>query len=333
MDSGFILELFCRYYRRNWPEDDVCLSTPWLQGSIRIDLLLLENQLPFFVLDRLFNLSFTSDEVNRISFLDLTFDYFGYYNRSELKFNNISISHFTDLIRIFHLPEKKSPREQNKVMKHIPSATELSEAGAKIKVKKVKSESAIESSEAAKIKVKSESATELSEAIAKIKVKSESKCLLDLTFSRGVLQIPQLIVDDWTEILFRNMLALEMCHYPSQSWIADYVTVMDFLVNTSKDVEILVQEGVLHNLLGDNDSAANLFNGLMKNVVRSNTSSTYIQLEKDLNVFHKRTWNKLMFALRHDYFKTPWQTVVSFAGFFLLVLSLVQTVCSVLQVK
>ncbi|KAL2346734.1 hypothetical protein Fmac_000734 [Flemingia macrophylla] len=301
VDSGFILELFCRYYDKRRSNDDVCLSTPWLRWSIRQDMLLLENQLPFFVLDHLFNISTSALAHNPHipSFIQLTFHYFDYYNISQLSFDNISIRHFTDLLRTFHLQhplQRRAPRTRQ-LVEHLPSATELSEAG------------------------------------VRFKVNNESKCLLDITFSGGVLRIPQLKVYDRTQILFRNMIALELCHYHQSSYIADYVQIMDFLINTSKDVDILIQGGVLINWIGDNNSVANLFNGLLVNNVQSSASSSYLLLAQHLNNFHRNRWNKLKWTLRNDYCKTPWQTAATIAAVLLLTLALVQTVCSVLQVK
>ncbi|KAL2346755.1 hypothetical protein Fmac_000755 [Flemingia macrophylla] len=297
VDSGFILELFFRNYDRSW-SSDVCLGTPWLYDSIREDLRLLENQLPFFVLDRLFNISVSNSNIpSDPSLIQLTFDYFGYYNSSKLSFGNTSIRHFTDLLRTFHLqhPFGRRPPRTSDLVAHLPSATELSEAGLRIKVNK------------------------------------DSKCLLDLAFSGGVLRIPQLQVHDGTEILFRNMIALEQCHYHGESYITDYVQIMDFLINTTRDVDILIQERVLLNWLGDTDSVANMFNGLFKNIVQSTVCSRYQLLYQDLNAFHRSRWNNLKSNLRNDYCKTPWRSAVSIGGIILIIFSFIQTVCSVMQ--
>lgn len=296
VDSCFILELFLRSYYDDWSVDDAFLLKPWLASNIRLDLLLLENQLPFFVLENLFNLSFSGGQ--NPSFLDLSFDYFAYYNTSKLTSQNISIRHFTDLIRIFHLqhPLGKRPHRLDEPAKHIPSATQLLEAG------------------------------------VRFKVNTKSDCLLDLRFSGRVLEIPQLKVEDWTEILFRNMVALEQCHYPNESYITDYVAVLDFLINTGRDVDILVKKGVLVNWMGDSDSVANLFNSLWKNITHLNFSSHYSILCEDLNDFCRDPWHKLNATLRRDYCNNSWQTAASTAGVLILILSLIQSVCSVLQV-
>ncbi|KAG5047567.1 hypothetical protein JHK86_016973 [Glycine max] len=298
VDCAFILELFYRFGSGEWKEDDMCLLKPWLTSNIACDLLLLENQVPFFVLERLFNLSFSTRGGDFPSFLELTFDFFEEFNRSRLNFNNINrIRHFTDLIRTFHLQDPLPSRIDGKVLKHLPSVTELSEAGLRFKV-----------------------------------LESES-CLLKLDFSGRVLEIPQLEVHDWTETLFRNMVALEQCHYPFQTYITDYVDFLDFLVNTNRDVDILVQQRVFINWLGDTDSVATMINGLMKNITTSNNiSSQYLDVCEKLNAFHKNPWRKLKSTLRRDYCRGPWQTAASIAAIILLILSFVQTVCSILQV-
>nr|KYP34284.1 UPF0481 protein At3g47200 family [Cajanus cajan] len=300
VDSSFILELFCIYHAKVWSSEDVCLSKPWLDSMIRLDLLLLENQLPFSILQALFN-KFFIDRSNIPSFLKLSFEYFGYYNRSRLSFHNISIKPFTDLVITFYLqhpPETRPLRHSNEFVTQLPSLTELSKAGVQIKVKS----------------------------------DSTSTCLLGLIFSKGVLEIPKLVVHDWTEILFRNMIALEQCHYPDEAYITDYADIMDFLINTREDVDKLVQKKILINWLEDADSVANMFNGLCKNVTLSSRNSNYNQIFKELDEFYRNPCNTLKSTLKRDYCKTPWQAAVSFAGIVLLVLALVQTVFSILQV-
>jgi len=254
IDSAFIIQLFWRHSCGLWP------FKLWLYVSIRSDLLLLENQLPFFVIEKIYSLSLSSTNANIPntmipSFLELTIKFFHYFNKSKLGFDNndISIMHFTDLIRIFNLqhpiesrPNRDRIRQQ---MIPLPSATELLEAG------------------------------------VRFKVNTKSKCLLDLSFSGGVLEIPQFSVDDGTEILFRNMVALEQCHYPKESYIIDYVDLLDYLINTGKDVDILVRSKILENWLEDNNSVANLFNGLCKNVIHRNISSHFSILCEDLDTF------------------------------------------------
>ena len=57
MDSIFILELFLRNYYRLWESDDPKAADQWMTPLLMLDLVLLENQLPFFALETLFTLA------------------------------------------------------------------------------------------------------------------------------------------------------------------------------------------------------------------------------------------------------------------------------------
>ncbi|GLT69092.1 hypothetical protein SLA2020_412710 [Shorea laevis] len=50
-----------------------------------------------------------------------------------------------------------------------------------------------------------------------------------------------------TEAVFRNLMALEQCHYPSKTYICNYVVLLDYLIDTEQDVELLVEKKVIVN--------------------------------------------------------------------------------------
>ncbi|KAL1307562.1 UPF0481 protein At3g47200-like isoform X1 [Arachis ipaensis] len=298
VDCGFIIELLLRYHFNCWTDDDAICLSPWLRSDIRWDLLLLENQLPFFILEKIYNLAFFSKLNNgdhdHPPFLSLTLKYFGHSPNFP---SNDSIAHFTDLSRTLKLNSCTSlPIRKENSLPRLYSATELHEAGVCFKVSKT------------------------------------SKDLLDLRFEGHTLRIPEIKVDDTTEIWLRNVVAFEQCHYPDQSYITDYIAVLDLLINTEKDVDLLVKSGIIVNWLGDSNAVAELFNGLWKNVAQSTFNENYLRTCQQLNAFRGHPWNRLMATLRRDYFNTPWKMVASIAGIALLLLTIIQTICSVIQV-
>ncbi|XP_028802618.1 UPF0481 protein At3g47200-like [Neltuma alba] len=299
-DAGFIIQLFMMFHEVEAFRKDAKLSQPWLADSILYDLMLLENQLPFFVIEELFNKAFPHDRRDGLpSFLKLAYGYFGYYNIQKLEPNpDIKIRHFTDLLRLFYLQGKISPRE--------PFTSE------------------------ARSRILLYSANALQKAGIKLKA-NMSKCLLDLKFSGHILEIPQILVDDETEVLFRNMIALEQCHYPYDSYITDYAHVLDRLIDTYKDADLLVHKKIVNNHLGDANNVALLFNGLWENITQLNFNSEYLDICQRLNGYCEDHWHKMKATLRRDYCNTPWRTVASIAGIILLVLTIVQTIFSVLQ--
>ncbi|KAK4263555.1 hypothetical protein QN277_028949 [Acacia crassicarpa] len=300
MDAGFIIELFIMLEDDDWEEsNDDKLSQPWLVSSILQDLILLENQLPFFVIEEIFNKAFPHDR-GLSSFFKTTCEGFKLIIRHNLKLtHDIEIKHFTDLLRLFHLQGRmpyRAPVSESHVLKY--SANDLQEVGIKLK---------------------------------KISTNSESPCFLNLKFSGHNLEIPQIIVDFRTEILFRNMIALEQCHYLHDAYITDYAFVLDALIDTYKDVDLLIHKDIVMSFLGDSNEVVRMFNGLPNNFTLTAFNSNYLDICKRLNYYCQDRRHKMMATLRRDYCNTPWRTVASIAGIIFLVLTIVQTIFSVFQ--
>ncbi|KAF5938978.1 hypothetical protein HYC85_023237 [Camellia sinensis] len=172
------------------------------------------------------------------------------------------------------------------------------------------------------------SATELREAGVKFKV-SSSKNLFDIKFSGNILEIPYIQIADPTERLLRNIIAYEQCHCYVK-FFGDYTMIMDYLINTSKDVELLVQAKIIENWLSDNNDVSNLFNGLNKEVYISYTYY-FTELHKELNDYCEIPCHKWKATLRQDYCSTPWRVLSIIVAAILLGLTFIQSLCSLVS--
>ncbi|KAK3026383.1 hypothetical protein RJ639_040472 [Escallonia herrerae] len=222
------------------------------------------------------------------------------HNKQGLPLDSLDgVLHFADLIRTFfkpHSPQDTSSQRDVPVFNSVNSATKLSNVGLKFKV-------------------------------------HPSDCLLDVKFENGVLEIPTLSIYDTTKLLIRNMMALEVCHYPNDSYIIDYVFLMDFLIDTVEDVDLLVEQGIIVNWLGESAGVSTLFNNATTHITYNNANFYFAQVCHDLNEFYKVNWNRWKTILNHEYFGNPWKTVSTYAAVTLLLLAGAQTVCSVISVK
>ncbi|KAI9074214.1 hypothetical protein K1719_043779 [Acacia pycnantha] len=287
--------------------EDAKLSLPSFQSYIFEDLHLFENQLPFFVIEELFNTAFPCDSRGSLpSFLELTYRYFGYFNRERYFKPNVDfkIRHFTDLVRLFYLQGEVFRRKpfsmDQRFGTHIPSysANALQEAGIVLRKARM------------------------------------STCLLDLKLSGHVIEIPKIDVGDDTELVFRNMIALEQCLYVDDAYITGYARVLNCLIDTHKDVDLLVGKKIVSNfILGDANDVASLFRGLPKNAPVATFDSKYLDICERLNHHCEDPFYKMKAMLMRDYFRTPWDTVNSLATMTLLYLALIQTIFSILQKK
>ena len=293
VDASFILELFFRCRSGRWTRDELIFVQP-RASAIRLDLLLLENQLPFFVIQKLNHLAFPSLS-DYDGLLELSFDYFGYYNIQSIRAHpNVKIEHFTDLLRTFQVPPpEKHPKRLRQMMKRLYSATQLHEAGVKFEVGK-------------------------------------SKCDFDIKFEKGVLKIPSLELMDRTEVLTRNIMALEETRYIENAYFTDYLCFMDLLIDTKEDVDLLCDKEILVNYLGDNNAATHMINNLNKEIVCVTVRGDYINLCKELNSFYGNPWHRRKATLKCEYFSTPWRTASTFAAIILLFLTFIQTIFSII---
>ncbi|KAM1111793.1 hypothetical protein ACFX2B_044126 [Malus domestica] len=323
LDGCFLIELFRRLYileldeNENDPveldendtveleENDPVFHVPCMLGYLQHDILLLENQLPWFVLERLYDITTvknTSSEGNAIFLADLVEHFFSQFIWGDgTGFRKIlhpspNILHILDLMRtLIVMPIENSVSQQNEKNKaqrlskrqRLPNVTTLSEAG----------------------------------------IKFQKSSEMDIKFKKGVLTIPPLEIHELTGPLFRNLIAFEQC-YDFDLMITSYAVLMDNLIDTSKDIDLLCEKGILTNWLSPED-AAQFFNHLHSDTVV--IRFYYGGLCDDVNQHYNTNWNKWMEKLRREYFGTPWAIISLVAAFILLVLTMLQTVYTIHQ--
>ncbi|XVF57194.1 hypothetical protein PTKIN_Ptkin06aG0184600 [Pterospermum kingtungense] len=309
LDGLFVVELLRKFreYRLKDQENDDLFKQNFNLTIIAQDLLLLENQLPFSVLNDFFEKIKSSGE-----HLDVMAIHFFSKMVPELKFprfqrpNNEGreaihdIKHLLGLVhdRCLPSPQKSDTSRGAAVNSHdftfIRSATELSEVGIRFK-------------------------------------KREGNSLFDVKFERGQLHIPTLIVDHDTERIYRNLIAYEQLNHGS-TIVMDYARLMDCLINYADDVALLSNCGIIDNRLGTREEVANMFNKLNDYVHFSGANFYYSELFHDVNERYNRLLSRWKVKLRQTYFYIPWDWVLTSiaAAIILLILTLVQTIFSVL---
>ncbi|KAB1226483.1 hypothetical protein CJ030_MR1G014065 [Morella rubra] len=368
LDAVFIIELFLKTFEK--VKDDYILSKPWLSHGIKHDLLLLENQLPYFVLEDLYTsvpLGYWSGkhqiegqqiEKNK-EFLELSRNYFDCYDQqpqseirkegkhllhftallrrffcspeqeptesqksidqqpqsdSDIRKEGTHLLHFTDLLRRFFCSPKQEPSESQKSIDHLYSATKLEEAG--VQFKAAKNRHLIDINFEKKGCLKHCPYLNCSWLLNCLPC---FKRLFFLDSMQPFLEIPPLLVADTTECVFRNVMALEQCHYPTEAYICSYILLLDYLINTEKDVDLLVEKKVVINQLGSDEAVATLVNKLGHEIVELN--SCYYKLSQDLNEHYDDFWNRNMATLTTVYFRDIWRGTATVVGIVFLFLT------------
>ncbi|KAM4133944.1 hypothetical protein ACJW30_01G370100 [Castanea mollissima] len=251
LDAFFILELFLTSYYKTFPSNDPMLVEDWLLSIVEEELVLLENQVPFFAIDELYNLALPSKS-DSVSLTELTFKFFKSFNIYE-KPQNVTIEHFTNLLRFFQLPNDDLPDRGPEMIFPRYSATQLREAGVEFKVSQV-----------------------------------------------------------------RNIMALEQCDQRKPLYYTDFYLLLDRLINTTKDMDLLCDKGSVVNSLGNNNVVTSIINNLNRGIIRSDMNTVYYLLCEDLNAFYEKPWNRWKALLRHQYFSSPWRSASTIALSFFL---------------
>ena len=199
-------------------------------------MLLLENQLPFFILHELHTQFSKSEQSKCISFQKLARNYF--FSSFEKKTNiDKNVKHFIDLMRYFYYPWEFKITGQP--IETLHNAKKLDEAG--VIFRKADGRRLLD------IQFKKSDLNEIfpcftcSWLLRCLTFLKHFPCLVN---TQTFLEVPRFAVHDETEGIFRNLLALEQCHYPFEAYICNYMVLLDFL---REDAELLVEKGIIVN--------------------------------------------------------------------------------------
>jgi Plant protein of unknown function len=346
-DACFIIQLVVNCTVPD--EADVLYEIGWNVTHIKSDILMLENQIPFFVLQRVFhlyssiddtygssspsNFSTTSEdsEISKallsqhlIEFLQLgnetlplpegdqNFDHLlDFYYRSYMSAQKLPVK----LTKKLNLPELLRPR------KVLPLISR--------KIKRITMRRRLQQIPKRKPRMLP-CATELKEAGITFK-KAESKSIYSVNFSNGVLKIPYISIQETTKPLLMNLIAFEQCSGQKERPLTSYAVFLDCIVNTSRDVLILQQHGIIENILADEKAVAEFLNQLRYCSFLDYEHHHLAELFKNVKKYCDSRWQKHRAKLYRDYFSNPWSIISFLAAIMLLFLATTQTLFSVLQ--
>ncbi|KAI9120874.1 hypothetical protein K1719_007907 [Acacia pycnantha] len=170
---------------------------------------------------------------------------------------------------------------------------------------------------------------ELKEAGIQVKrSESQSQSPIDITFSSyffgGELNLPDIIVDETIAPTYLNLMAYEVCpDFNNKYEISSYVEFLDSLIDHPDDVKELRKARVLHNGLGSDEEVAKLFNVISTDLVPNAT--TYASLRAEIEEHYQKKY-KTWFALAYNtYFSNPWSIIAFIAASVAILLTFVQT--------
>ncbi|KAE8126134.1 hypothetical protein FH972_020878 [Carpinus fangiana] len=252
LDGCFIVELLRLYttmttaYKGNVDAEPI-LETRWMLPNIGRDLLMLENQLPMFVLQKIYEITTTFDNEATDPLNKLALRFFeplrpGKDKLKEHVLNTREKQKHPHLLALFHSTFISTTQK--------PSS--LSEKDEQSKWETIHG------------KVWALNAKKLT--YAGVRFQNKSGDFLDIEYNSPHLKIPTLFIDDGTSTLLRNLIAYEQSNRGAESYFSCLAVFMDSIVDTVDDIKILHRAGIIKQLRGSDQEVVDLFNSLTKGV-------------------------------------------------------------------
>ncbi|XP_057756863.1 UPF0481 protein At3g47200-like [Arachis stenosperma] len=304
IDGSFIIQLLREFSESEFNKvDDL---SRWMLPTIRREMIMLENQIPLFVLTKLYEI--TNNGNTSLESLALKFLYPLLRSGSSKNFPqtvkaDFELQHLLDILRSGVRPVIGGRDQRGSQTNMIHTATELVESGVKIKT-------------------------------------HDTPKLLDIRFGNKLLKklvkeltIPTLHISDHRGTVFRNMVAFEKCHKRCYPDVTTYMFFFNRLINSPKDVALLHHNGVLNHSLGCDEEVAEVINNIAKEILPDSSESYLYKAVNEANEYVGSRYAKKRASMVRNYF-TSWVVGVTTAGaVFALAFTVIQTICAVYQHK
>ncbi|OIT22443.1 PREDICTED: UPF0481 protein At3g47200 [Nicotiana attenuata] len=301
LDGCFIIELF-RKFGGVVPveKDDPLISMSWIYPFFLRDLIRLENQIPFFILQSLFEFTKMPGEESTPSLAKLALTFFNYTlqrpNEVLENFGNLEGKHLLDFLRSSYIfIDDENPKKRRNSPTHvIQCISKLRRAGIKLKPRK-------------------------------------EETFLSIKFNRGFIEMPTITIDDFMSSFLINCVAYEQCHVDCSKHMTTFATLLDCLVNTYKDVEYLCDCNIIENYFGTDAEVATFINNLGKDVMFDIDECYLLELFNKVNDYYKSSWHVHWASFKYTYFSSPWSFISALAALILLVLAVLQALYAILS--
>ncbi|GLT95855.1 hypothetical protein SLE2022_135140 [Rubroshorea leprosula] len=169
---------------------------------------------------------------------------------------------------------------------------------------------------------------ELKEKGIRFKASKERGAITDIDFDdrfcMPTLTLSPILVDVATMPKLLNLIAYEMCpDFKNEFEITSYVSFLDSLIDSREDVKELRDAGVLRNELGSDKDVAVLFNKISDKLVPN--LEIHFELKRRIQEHCNIIWARDVAKICHTYFRSPWSFIVFLGVITGLVMAALQT--------
>ncbi|KAJ3675612.1 hypothetical protein LUZ60_004654 [Juncus effusus] len=269
LDGCFLLHLLLRHAPRGMIKKEKCMeleqghmgtssNRPWVWSMVIYDLLLMENQIPFFVVEIVFDV-FKTKHDEKVDLLACMLNLFseiqphGAETISSFQ-GQCNIHHFLHAYYLSLLPQVNKKDYPSSQLPPLLSPLESIHG-----------------------------VTKLLEEGIKISKNRRSISFMDLSFKNGIMTIPTLYIHDYSIRLFRNIISYEQCGHDNISYVSSYLAFMQGLIADSSDMKIMNTNGIIVDR-SSVDQKGDAFFTKFGELFRTGSSENYLRgLYSELN--------------------------------------------------
>ncbi|KAJ8570412.1 hypothetical protein K7X08_037384 [Anisodus acutangulus] len=162
----------------------------------------------------------------------------------------------------------------------------------------------------------------------------KSRCLSDVKFNSfhfsALLTLPPITIDDSTKSEFLNLVAYEACpDTPDDFGVTSYICFMESLIDHAEDVKELRSKGILLNFLGSDQEVADLFNEIARDLVPN--PHAFVDVKNKIEDHYKNKGKIWVAEWQNTHFNTPWTIFAFVAALFVIGLQFADTSLASIQ--
>ncbi|KAL3499836.1 hypothetical protein ACH5RR_038929 [Cinchona calisaya] len=285
LDGCYQIELFRMSGRRSQGKlaDDPIFETNWMPIHLGRDMLLLENQLPLFVLQELFELTSQSNDDGKASLSELALHFFEPFrpgkDATEIEQVERNATKQPHLLALFHssfspsTDSIKPPREIKRVNNYNTYPGKCWFYNAKL----------LEN--------------------CGVKFTQKSGNILDIKFKKkdSAFHIPTIFLDESTTLVLRNLVAYEQSDRRVAPYFTYLVVFFSNLLHSPIDAEVLLQAGIIRQTNNNRTQVVDLFCSLGGDLHGFDMDNCYLHRVIDVvNSYTNSRWARIKaFPINH----------------------------------
>eukprot|EP00253_Pinus_taeda_P025304 PITA_25304 len=148
------------------------------------------------------------------------------------------------------------------------------------------------------------------------------------------IHLPTIKMEERTDAVMRNLVAFEAFVSKSEKKpLMCYVDLMDCLIGTAADVEVLRNGGIIHNGLATDEEVVTVWNGMRKAMGKGEYEAIESAIDGVTTFYSNYEYTMICCELKEKYFPRACFVASNLAGCIVLLLSILQTILSWEQVR